>query len=431
MAKKRSRESCREVASTKSTPTKQEPAYWRGRLFRNSFTYGGERRLVRGWAVRIQHRGQRKTFSLESANLARAAAQACRIYLTVRRAGWESAGDQWRGGISASGRQVRAPGSSPAHWEARLTRRRYPESRDGRVSRELSVRLEHEGHGNYFPLGTTDVKVGALRTVEIHQELKKEGWSAIRARYGRELTLGLHWLDNPVAWTYTTLHTRPGVVPNARLGGRGGAARVTVAVIEPDAALGAGLAECIDQQMGFQCQDTYGGEREALQGLARAPVDLVMANQEEAGATGLNALARLEKRPVGLLYSVYEDSEHLFEATPGGAVGYLLKRTPPFRLLEPIASPAVPLTREFMINRIQDYFLRVLVSTPGVEPPAMARLTPRERDILASLAKGALAKEIAGTLGISVWTVHGHVKNILEKLKVRTRTQAVVQFLQK
>jgi DNA-binding CsgD family transcriptional regulator len=61
----------------------------------------------------------------------------------------------------------------------------------------------------------------------------------------------------------------------------------------------------------------------------------------------------------------------------------------------------------------------------------LARLTPREHEILALLSKGALAKEIADALGISIWTVHGHIKSIFEKLGVHSRTEAVVKFLQK
>lgn len=60
-----------------------------------------------------------------------------------------------------------------------------------------------------------------------------------------------------------------------------------------------------------------------------------------------------------------------------------------------------------------------------------AGLTPREHEVLALLSKGELAKEIASSLGISIWTVHGHVKNIFEKLGVHTRTEAVVKYLQK
>jgi DNA-binding NarL/FixJ family response regulator len=61
----------------------------------------------------------------------------------------------------------------------------------------------------------------------------------------------------------------------------------------------------------------------------------------------------------------------------------------------------------------------------------LANLTPREQEILECLSRGDLLKEIADQLGISNWTVQGHVKRIFEKLKVHTRTEAVIKYLQK
>ena len=64
---------------------------------------------------------------------------------------------------------------------------------------------------------------------------------------------------------------------------------------------------------------------------------------------------------------------------------------------------------------------------PKPGPP----LTSRENEVMAWLAKGFLDKEIAGALTISIWTVHNHLKHIYEKLGVRTRTEAVLKYLQK
>jgi DNA-binding NarL/FixJ family response regulator len=61
----------------------------------------------------------------------------------------------------------------------------------------------------------------------------------------------------------------------------------------------------------------------------------------------------------------------------------------------------------------------------------LAKLTPREQEVLALLSKGDLVKEIAGTLGISYWTVQDYVKSILEKLKVHSRMEAVIKYLQR
>jgi DNA-binding CsgD family transcriptional regulator len=58
-------------------------------------------------------------------------------------------------------------------------------------------------------------------------------------------------------------------------------------------------------------------------------------------------------------------------------------------------------------------------------------LTSREREVLDYLSKGYIDKEIAEALGISAWTVHGHIKSIFEKFDVHSRTAAVVKYLQK
>ncbi len=97
-----------------------------------------------------------------------------------------------------------------------------------------------------------------------------------------------------------------------------------------------------------------------------------------------------------------------------------------------IAGTAGPLSPELIAARVREYFQHLVATLPsGPSALDVARLTPREQEILALLAKGDLAKEIAESLGISIWTVHGHVKSIFEKLNVHTRTEAVVKFLQK
>ena len=62
---------------------------------------------------------------------------------------------------------------------------------------------------------------------------------------------------------------------------------------------------------------------------------------------------------------------------------------------------------------------------------ALAKLTPRENEVLLLLSKGGVDKEIAQAMGISVWTVHGHIKKIFERLSVHTRTEAVIRYLEK
>jgi DNA-binding NarL/FixJ family response regulator len=112
----------------------------------------------------------------------------------------------------------------------------------------------------------------------------------------------------------------------------------------------------------------------------------------------------------------------------------VLKRLPPERILEPVLgvleSGRTPL--DILRRTAQAYFQRVLQSAPAREVSGtVAQLTRREQDVLDLLSKGYVDKEIAPALGISSWTVHEHLKRIFDKLQVRSRTEAVLAYLQK
>ena len=110
--------------------------------------------------------------------------------------------------------------------------------------------------------------------------------------------------------------------------------------------------------------------------------------------------------------------------------GYAMRRRPPHKLLEPIESGTRPYSKTQAGLQIQHYFQNFFgTPTSWEEPPDQKLLTPREHEILDCVSKGFVDKEIAVRLGISPWTVHGHLKNIYDKLRVRTRTEAVVRHL--
>ncbi len=273
----------------------------------------------------------------------------------------------------------------------------------------------------------------------IRQVVQRHGIAEAHARFPRELTLAFRWTANPMAWTYFTLHTR--VTPPAeRKEGQAGRrqARVwPVAVVEPDLGLRQALTACADEQAGFRCVAGFAEASEALLWLARNPVALLLVNHTLADVSGsgfLDRLRRLAPNVPGLVYSVYDDSDQLFRSTPGGAIGYLLRRTPTDRIFEPLAGNAGEgwPTPAQIAQRVLGYFQQLIGSrVPAGGSLEMARLTPRELEILGLLSKGFLDKEIAHALHISAWTVHGHAKNIYEKLGVHSRTEAVVKYLQR
>jgi len=420
-----------------------EPGYWRERLFKSSYTYKGRVFRVKTWSVKIQHLGRRKTFSLLSSRCRQAAAEACQLYRTIVNQGWENAGAQ-------GGRRTLC-GSPPGQatrlgsdrfdrdfWIPRLIHREYTMSLNMKTAPELAVRVDHQGTSHYFPLGTDDPKLAANRALRIYQAIVSQGWKAANERFRRELTVGFRWLDNPLAWTYTTIHTRSSA-PRQMSANTvdAGTGRLKVAIAESDGGIRRALAWCINHTDGFCCAASFANVAETLRELPRRSISLVLVSHsldDKPGSDCLEELKLTAPGVAGLLYSVYEDSDELFRGTPGGAGTYLLRRTLPTRFLDPIAEVLSRghLTGEEMAVGVLQYFKNTVASLPiGGLARQLPHLTQREHEVLALLSKGQLDKEIAEWLGISIYTVHEHVRNIFEKLGVHNRTEAVVKFLQK
>ncbi|NOS68885.1 MAG: response regulator transcription factor [Verrucomicrobia bacterium] len=435
-------------------PSKREPSYWRGRLFKNVFTYKGKRVEVSSWSVKIQLFGKRKTFSLSSRNRTQAADEACQIYENIIEHGWESAMQGRSGAVSRSKPRNGSKISSDLivadvdYWRRRLIRRKYSEHSSPESDGELSVRIEHAHTSHYFPLGTCDETQAADKAMKVYQTVVNRGWANVNATFPRELSVVLRWQDNPLTWTYTTIHTRiqstvqspqsrvhSPETPDSGLKAGSRSPEYTIALIEPDAGIRIAMEACASGQAGFRCGISFASAAEALREIPRSPVSFVLANHDlpiEPGTASLDELQQIKPGLAVVFYSVFEDTDHLFKATPGGSGIYMLKRTPSLRLFEPIAEMTGPVTREKIASHIRDYFQRLAASLPS-DPTSgkLAKLTPREHEVLALLSKGYLDKEIADSLRISIWTVHGHVKNIFEKLNVHSRSGAVVKYLQK
>lgn len=422
--------------------SRRDPAYWRGRLFRNTFTYKGRRVEVRAWSVKIQVFGKRKAFTLNSPDRGQAAGEACQIYQTILEQGWEAVAPN-RPATDRRRRAASNPPTSPAsiaddagYWKRRLIQRKYPEPSESQGPPGFSVRLEHARRSCYFPLGTSDEDAAAARAARIYRTIVNKGWAGAETAFPREVSLALRWQDNPLAWTYTTFHTRlQKIPPRPDSGAAGQPPEHSVALIEPDAGIRFALAACANGQEGFRCDAVFARVEEALREIPRRRVELVLANHDlpdGLGAAGLEELQRVHPGFAVLPYSVFDDADQLFKSTPGGSVSYMLKRTPPGRLFEPIAALTESASPELIASHVRSYFQRLSGSLPSGPPFwQLARLTPREHEILALLSQGDLVKEIANRLGISNWTVQGHVKSIFEKLKVHTRTEAVIKYLQK
>jgi DNA-binding NarL/FixJ family response regulator len=250
--------------------------------------------------------------------------------------------------------------------------------------------------------------------------------------------VAFRWIDNPLAWTYTTIHTRnstPAAPVDCEVLPQPG--RVGVAIVEPDAGIRQSLAWCLNQMTGFYCAAAFKSASQAVSELPHYSLQLVLINRSLAdgpGLTQLNGLKNKGREIATLIYSVYPNSETLFAATPGGAVCYLLRRRPATEFLEPIHNLTTPgsLSKKELTLAAWQYFKNIFALHPADGAGQVStNLTQREHEVLALLSNGHPDKEIASRLGISIYTVHEHVRNIFEKLGVHSRTSAVVKYLQK
>lgn len=435
MAKKRPR-------AQRRLPSKIESKYWKNRLFRSSFSYRGRLHEVNHWSVKIQHLGKRRTFSLSAEAVGAAAAEAREIYKAILSRGWEKAVAQHQQ-RSAKARMPSALADSPeragldaAYWKPRLIHRKYTEAFHANLERELSVRIDHSGTNFYFPLGTDHPAVAAKNAARIFRAVEKQGWANACRRFPRELSVAFRWSDNPLAWTYTTIHTQidSGI---ALVSFTAQFTKLKVGIVESDPGIRQALAWCINQQDGCCCAAAFASAGAAVDEVRRRSIDLFLVSQnlsDKPGIECLNQLNSIDPKTYALLFSVFEDSEQLFMAAPGGASCYIFRRTLPSKILAPIEAALKngPRTREQFKKSVRRYFEEIILSSPiHGSANELSNLTQREHEILGLLSKGHPDKEIADILRISTWTVHGHLKKIFEKLGAHNRTDAVVKYLNK
>ena len=203
----------------------------------------------------------------------------------------------------------------------------------------------------------------------------------------------------------------------------------TVATIEDRREIREGLATLIDDTPGFHCVGRYRSMEEALEGFRHHPADLALVDIELPGMSGLDGIRLLRQRypkMLLLMLTVYDDDERIFEALCAGACGYLLKKTPPARLLESLqeavdgGAPISP-----------DVARRVIHIFRDIGPPEKADydLTPHEVRLLKLMVEGHSYKSAAGILHVTPHTVSFHLRHIYEKLEVHSKSETVAKAL--
>lgn len=204
---------------------------------------------------------------------------------------------------------------------------------------------------------------------------------------------------------------------------------IKVAIIEDRRDIREGLATLISGTTGYRCTNGFRSMEEALEGIDNDLPHVSLVDIGLPGMSGIDGIEILKSRYSGLsllMLTVYNDDERIFDALCAGACGYLLKNTPPSRLLASLEEAVMggsPMSPE-IARRVVSLFREI-------RPPEAAdyQLTPHETRLLKLLVDGHNYKTAAKELGVSVNTISFHMRHIYEKLQVHSKSEAVSKAL--
>ena len=200
---------------------------------------------------------------------------------------------------------------------------------------------------------------------------------------------------------------------------------IKVAIIEDRRDIREGLAVLVNGTEGYQCTGAFRSMESALEDIGRDLPHLALVDIGLPGMSGIEGIRILGDRYPGLLMlvlSVYNDDERIFDALCAGACGYLLKNTPPARLLASLeeavmgGSPMSPQIARRVVTLFRD-------TRPPETPDS--QLTPHETRLLKLLVDGHSYKSAAKELRVSVHAISFHMRSIYDKLQVHSKSEAV------
>ncbi len=205
---------------------------------------------------------------------------------------------------------------------------------------------------------------------------------------------------------------------------------LTVAIVEDKPEYRHSLAQLLDSEPGYSVVGEFGSMEQALEALSRASglPDAMLIDLGLPGMPGIEGIRILRERYPAIaliVLTVFDDDRKILDAICAGANGYLLKNTPPQRLLDGIrdvkegGAPMSPSVARRVMELFRD-------SRP---PAANHDLTPHELRVLRLIMEGHNNQTAAKELGVSPNTIRFHIKSIYEKLEVHSRAEAVSKAL--
>ncbi|WP_297335894.1 response regulator transcription factor [Algoriphagus sp.] len=202
---------------------------------------------------------------------------------------------------------------------------------------------------------------------------------------------------------------------------------IKLLIYEDNPQLREGLTMLIDGSEGYSVLAAFKNCSNVAQEIKIFRPDVVLMDIDMPGVNGLEGLKiirQLDEQIKVLMLTVFDDHQNIFEALKSGANGYILKKTPPAKLLEYIleaSTGGAPMTSS-VAAQVLKMFSQI---QPAVENDY--NLTDREKEVLQWLVNGYSYKMIASEMFIAIDTVRSHIKKIYEKLHVNSKSEAVAK----
>ena len=199
---------------------------------------------------------------------------------------------------------------------------------------------------------------------------------------------------------------------------------INVCIVEDMEEIRNGIAAIINMTDGFKVLQTFANAEDALPQLGLLQPDIVVMDINLPGMSGIECIHRLHEKNRSvqfMMFTIYENSDTVFEALKAGATGYILKNSSPAKIIESLrelhqgGSPMNPEIAKKLVKRFQKQTFS----------ENEYHLTPKEQKILELMSKGYLYKEIAGELNNTVNTIKQHIRHIYEKLHVQNKAEAI------